>query len=597
VLTLVGLFAMGGGVGMLAGTMIPAERLTGMGARKADRVTSFGVDSEEARGVLSRIRFLGAAYVAASLAMLAFRRPLARTLDAVVRSAPGDLAALRRAMVGGIRDGEALEMLAVTLVAIAVRLPFLNCPMRYDETYTFFRFVKKGPPFILTAFNTNNHILQNLLAWVGITLFGISPVSQRLGTFIAGCLLVPLAYVAARAIWDRATAVLASALVATAPYLVFLSANARGYTLVLCCYAGCLALCPYLRRTNSPAGWTAFAALAALGMLSIPIMVYPLIATAAWIVACAGLTRTEVPPLRFLGHAIAAAGLTAFLFFVVYTPSMIGKGLTVVFINEMSAAKLTRGQWIREIPDNLGSVWAGGATPLPAWAAPGVAALVLIEVFFYRRRALSPSPLPPALLSIPVVLFLQRLHPMTRVQSYAFLLTILCLSAGATRLIAAIVEAPARRALATWALAVAAATGLVVANIRGASDLDETGTCRDARAMAEYFRTCRPDDYIALSEFSDIILPYYFLIDGFPTARIGGRPGPSGPAWLLPAAQWDDKPGPEGSTLFVVAEGVSLELAASHAELPPQLVSGLREYKQFPRGGRIYRCPPMLAGK
>jgi hypothetical protein len=72
---------------------------------------------------------------------------------------------------------------------------------------------------------------------------------------------------------------------------------------------------------------------------------------------------------------------------------------------------------------------------LPSWTAPVVAVLILIEIVGDGRRALSPGPVLMAAFVLPVVLFVQRLHPMPRVLSFAYLLSILGASAGATRLI------------------------------------------------------------------------------------------------------------------------------------------------------------------
>jgi hypothetical protein len=573
VLALVLALGAGGLAALLLGTLVPPERLLRAAARGAS--AGAAVDRGELLGYLARTRILGWGYVLAAAALFAARRSLARAIFAVGLSTRDEWTTMTRGLRASFASGEAWWMIGLTLLAAAVRLPDLDGPLRFDEAANAIYYVRKGLVYTIAAYNTTNHVFQNVLAWFGVTLFGFTPVALRLGCFAAGCLLVPLSYLSARALWDRGTALLAAAVVATWPYAIFLSDNARGYSVVLCCYATCLGLVPHLRRTNSPAGWTLFAVVAALGLWSIPIMVYPLIALALWMLAAAFWTSVpEVAPRQFLARGLAAGIFHAGLFVLLYTPGMIKSGLTSMVRNEMTAP-MPLVDWFALLPVYLADIWAHVAVPLPAWTAPILGVLVLIEVFDRTgRRSIAPSPVLATALAIPAVQLLQRLHPFPRVQSFAFLLAILSGSAGATRLIGLAVRSTTATRWMVRGLAAVVAGCLIVATVRGrVQDLEETGTCRDARQIAAFLRTLPADDRFLLGALSKSIVDCYFLIDGPPRCQ-----------------RYDPASSPEVVVVWmVVPESRTIEEVFEGERIPRDLIAQFHEHRSFPHRGRVLR--------
>jgi hypothetical protein len=574
VVTLLVLVLAAGGLGvLLLASLVSPERLLRAAARGS--TAGSAVDRSELLGYLARMRILGGVYFLASVGLFAVRRSLSRAVGAVALSVREEWSGMRQGLRAAFASGEGWWVVALTLLAAAVRLPDLNGPLRFDEAANAIYYVRRGLPYVVVAYSTTNHIFQNVLAWFGVTLFGFNPVALRLGSFAAGCLLVPLSYQAARALWDRSTALLAATVVATWPYAIFLSDNARGYSLVLCCYATCLGLVPHIRRTNSPAGWTLFALVAALGLWSIPVMVYSLIALASWMLAAAFWTKVpQVPPRQFLARGLAAGVFHVGLFVLLYTPAMIKSGLTAMVRNEMTAPIPVAG-WLTSLPAYLADVWAHVAVPLPVWTVPIAGALVLVEIFDRSgRRSISPSPVPPAALAIPVVLLLQRLQPFPRVQSFGFLLAILSGSAGATRLIGLVAGSATAARRLVWGLATVVAGCLIVATVRGrVHDLEETGTCRDARQIAAFLRTRPPDDEFLLGALSKSIVDCYFVIDGPPRCRRYDPAGPPGDVvvWL------------------VVPESRSIDEVFDIEGIPHDLLPQFHEYRDYPHRGRVLR--------
>jgi hypothetical protein len=204
-----------------------------------------------------------------------------------------------------------------------------------------------------------------------------------------------------------------------------------------------------------------------------------------------------------------------------------------------------------------------------------VGALVLVEIFDRSgRRSVSPSPVPPVVLAIPLVLLLQRLQPFPRVQSFAFLLLIMSSAAGATRLIGLAAGSATAARRMVWALAAVVAGCLVVATVRGrVQDLEETGTCRDARAIAAFLRTRPPDDKFLLGALSKSIVDCYFLIDG------------------PPRCERYDPAGPEGDVVvwLVVPESRTIEEVFDIEGIPPELMAQFHEYRGFPHRGCVLR--------
>ncbi len=103
----------------------------------------------------------------------------------------------------------------------------------HDEAVTAWRVLHGGLGGTLhvVAHSERSPPLYYLLAWLWSKLFGTGEVGLRSLSALIGCLTVPAAYLAARELsWPRADLV-AAALVALNPYLVWYSQEARSYAL------------------------------------------------------------------------------------------------------------------------------------------------------------------------------------------------------------------------------------------------------------------------------------------------------------------------------------------------------------------------------
>lgn len=103
-------------------------------------------------------------------------------------------------------------------------------PTWYDENYSYWMFITRGPAIILADYHLpNNHIAYNLLRWAWVSVFGDGLLGQRLlsvgftGAAGAGVL------VAARTLGGRSAGVAGLFFFCTSHTVVVLAGQARGY--------------------------------------------------------------------------------------------------------------------------------------------------------------------------------------------------------------------------------------------------------------------------------------------------------------------------------------------------------------------------------
>ncbi len=148
----------------------------------------------------------------------------------------------------------------------------------------------------------NNHHLNTL--WLLVVGPGAGPIPTRLLSVAAGTAMVAVA-IAATARRDRSVALLWGALLAFSDFTVHYGSEARGYALAMLLAVACFA---FLERVleGRGSGWAvAFAASAALGLLSHLSFLYAIVAFLSW-AAYSVLRRDATSRRRILGHLAVA---------------------------------------------------------------------------------------------------------------------------------------------------------------------------------------------------------------------------------------------------------------------------------------------------
>ncbi len=361
---------------------------------------------------------------------------LARRGVALPSRAGRRLAAAARA-----RPADAVVVICMSIVALALGAARLGQTVHYDEAWTYTSFVAKPLLQIVCDYSaTNNHILHSLAAHVSCGLLGPEPWALRLPALAAGVACVPAAYAAGRAIAGRGAALLATAAVATWPYLVDQAANARGYSMVQLATLLLLALVPAIgrsQRAGTGPPLATFAVIAAAGFFAVPVMLYPFITIALLVAAAALRAPRGARRMRSRSLLLACGGATA-LTGVLYWPALTcmapdNDALARIgalpgaprlhleatrFDSVFDGGALTTahplGEW-SQLATRLWAWWTHGMHPAGAWAfaasvaggalaAPGLACATVAGIVLTGVLAPLPPPWSLSYLCVLVVL-------------------------------------------------------------------------------------------------------------------------------------------------------------------------------------------------
>ncbi len=211
-------------------------------------------------------------------------------------------------------------LIVLLLLAVAVRLAFLNEGLWYDEIDTLVTYARKPFAAIITTFlSRNQHMLYSLAAHASFLAFGESAWALRLPAVLFGVASLGAVYALGCLLARRLEATLAVGLLAVSYQHVWFSQNARGYTgLLLCATLGSVLFVRLLRGKNASAGtaW-AYGAVMALGVLTHATAAFMILShsllwgASAWSARRAASRATMLLPLLGL---ILACTLSALLY-------------------------------------------------------------------------------------------------------------------------------------------------------------------------------------------------------------------------------------------------------------------------------------------
>jgi hypothetical protein len=370
-----------------------------------------------------------------------------------------------------------LAVAGLTLLGAALRFPTLDRQSFWlDELVTVSLLdhglgdaVREVPRTEATPF------LYYLVAWAWGSLFGLGEVGIRTLSALAGMATIPIAYGAGAVLVSRRTGIVAAALVAVNPFLVWYSQEARSYALLALLGAGTVLAFGHALRGSR----RALVAWAVLSGLAIATHYYALFLVAAEILWLLVRTRPRRPVV--LASLIPAATLVA------HVPLLLEQRDNGEAVTGSSLAVRIAG-----IPKNL---VVGYSFPAEALGSVLAALLVLIGVALLfrlapgeRRGALVAGSLVAVVILTPVVLALGGAdYLIARNTIVAVVPAAVCLGAG----------------FATGRLGVVAAIALCVlsAGIALAPAFDTSYGRTDWRGAAEALST--PDGPRAI-----VVTPY-----------------------------------------------------------------------------------------
>jgi hypothetical protein len=427
--------------------------------------------------------------------------------------------------------GERRALWLIVALATIGRLATLWQPMRYDESVTWAYFVGRSWTTVVSSYQfPNNHVFFSLLAKATSSFAPFQPWALRLPAFLAGVAIVPLTWAVGRRFVGSTSGLLGAALAAGSTTLILYSTNARGYSLVAALFLTLLLVADELRTSRRGAHWVAFTLLGALGLYTIPVMLYPLGIVCTWLLLVAARERGSVRRRLVVGTVLAsvAAGALALL---LYLPIIQAAGLSALAGNRF----VRPGSWLEfttGLPRHAAETLLAWTSPLPWWLAP-ILLVVALAGTVRTERSDRPSLATATAIWCAVLLVITHRIPFVRVWLFLVPLFYLAVGRGIVRLAqrarSATSTIPSAAAVALAAVMVTAA--LVRDTVRESGD---TGRFASAREMTEAIASdLRPGDRVLAPIPTNGPLLYYFAARGLDTALLTTPPERTRRAFLV----------------------------------------------------------------
>jgi hypothetical protein len=323
-------------------------------------------------------------------------------------------------------------VLVVTFLAVVFRMAKANFPMAHDEAYTFVAFSRSFFSALTDYSKPNNHVLHTILVYFSTSIFGLEAWAVRLPAFVAGVLLVPVSYWLASRLYDRWTGLGTAFLVAWFPPLVAYANDARGYTMLALFTILTLALGNHVRRDKNLFFWALISLFSALGLFTVPIMLFPFGVLFVWLflenqVSGPGPYRNK---WEFLRYWLASGLVAAILTLLFYTPILVFTGPQKLFANDMLIPVPWKDLWVT-FSARITDTWTEWTIHVPTAALVLLGMGLLLSVLFHRKIAQARVSLQlAALLWFTTLLLIKRPNAEPRFWVFLMPLVLLWASAG-----------------------------------------------------------------------------------------------------------------------------------------------------------------------
>lgn len=426
--------------------------------------------------------------------------------------------------VGRDRRRDFWLLVALVLVGMVVRAAFLSIPAKHDETWTYIEFASKPLLVGLSTYDsTNNHLFYTLMMHVSTRLFGLYPWVIRLPAFFAGILMIPMAYQAARRLYRGSAApLLTAALVVGSSQLIEFSVNGRGYTTMILVFLLLFVLAADLFRHATRRRWVAFALASAVGLYTLPTMLYPLGLVCGWLLLSAVMQKRGQALRSFLhGFVVtlcAAAVMTVLLYAPIFITGSWAEGQTTSILSTLQT-----GAFLKRVDEIARLTWQLWNRDLPPGFSEALMIGFVVAVVWHNRAARQSLPwFVSALLWLPAVTFIQQVSTYARLWLYLLPMVLMTAAVGLTYGLFLLMRRwPVAR---HWVVSVAC---LLAVALMGASVLEsdsiylasETGLQNEAAPMVQHFQQiAQPGDHFICAGACYPIL-FYAEMAGF---DIGG---------------------------------------------------------------------------
>jgi hypothetical protein len=221
--------------------------------------------------------------------------------------------------------------------------------------------------------------------------------------------------------FNKETGVLAAGLAAMYPAMILVSTNSRGYPLIALITLILWALAMYIKASKNRFGWILFSGFTALGLYTVPTMVYSYALIAVWLLL--SWYRKDVSPdyqsSQFLKYLLSAGIASAIFTWLLYMPVFFESGAAAVIANPtQELQEVNYARFLESLFARAESAWTSWQEGIPPYFSL-LTAIGFICVWVAQRKASVHKVFFPyaVLLGILPILIVQRAMPWARVWS------------------------------------------------------------------------------------------------------------------------------------------------------------------------------------
>jgi hypothetical protein len=420
------------------------------------------------------------------------------------------------------------------LIALALRIPFMEQPIRFDEANTYSRYVSQDLVTITTTYDApNNHVFHSLLARVTTLGTPFTEWTLRLPALLAGLGVVIMAFLLGERMGCRLHGWYAGLLTAVSAHLILFSTNSRGYELVALCTLLSFWFVLNLQRGGNRRDWVGYITSNILGCYTIPIMVYPLCASALILLVSRIRERRAGRALAgsmqgfFLAH-FCIGGLVILL----YLPILVSAGADALIGNRF----VTRVPWDAfavEFPASIAetmALWLHDVNPVLILA--GLASAVIALGLRFKQQVPMWVPFAALVLASLLITLTKQVIPYSRVWIFIYPFFLLLVASGLVQIVHLASRVFGERLSPYLAGGIALVTlgcgiGNLVLNdpVVGSR---EGGSARDVPALMEWLETADlAAPYVVAAHHAPPSIKYYGQQKGIPLVLDYNPDGPT----------------------------------------------------------------------
>jgi len=273
-----------------------------------------------------------------------------------------------------------LGFAVIFLVGCVHRVIALSLPLVGDEVTTYLDYISQSFTTLISQnYIPNNHIFHSVLVFFTQKLLGDSLVTLRIPAFAAGVLVMPLGYFTARRFFGRQVALMTGVMLSASAPLVYFSAVARGYSIIILASLGLAVVADLLARRDETRLWTVLIVISVVGFYTIPVMLYPFGGIAVWMLWLFTLHeefRSSIKAKKLVLSILATGAIVI----VLYAPVIAGSGWDALTANQF-VAPLPWADFLQSIRVEVPRIWTylnnGSPYLVPSFCGAGLLLYIL----------------------------------------------------------------------------------------------------------------------------------------------------------------------------------------------------------------------------